>query len=93
MRREIMNIQEKVLRPDSKGRINLGKLTQGISGFKMVYDKNSNKIILEPYIEMPLQEEWLFKNREALRRVKIGLMQSSQKNIKDLGSFSKYIDE
>jgi hypothetical protein len=41
--------------------------------------------------EIPFQEKWLFENAEALKSVKKGLLQSSRGQVKDIGSFSKYI--
>ncbi|MBS0271978.1 MAG: hypothetical protein JSR85_04960 [Proteobacteria bacterium] len=84
---------EKLLRPDSKGRISLGKMAEGVSGFRAIYNKGSHQIILEPYAEIPLQEKWLFENEEALKRVKKGLLESSKGQLNDRGSFAKYIKE
>jgi len=50
----------KMVRPDSKGRITLGRLAAGISGFSVTVDKG-NKIILEPYAEIP-QKSLCVKN-------------------------------
>lgn len=82
----------KILRPDSKGRITLGNLAEGISGFSVSCDKD-HKIILEPYVEIPAREKWLFKNEKALRQVKEGLKSSAKGNLKDKGSFAEFIDD
>jgi hypothetical protein len=89
----VSHAEEKLLRPDSKGRVNLGKMAEGVSSFKAIYDKGTHKITLEPYAEIPLQEKWLFENEEALKRVKKGLLESSKGHLKDRGSFSQYIKE
>lgn len=81
------------LRPDSKGRITLGSLAHGASSFKVTCEKATKRIILEPYTEIPLQEKWLFENKEALGRVQRGLRDSAQKKLKDRGSFSKYMHD
>lgn len=81
------------LKPDAKGRVCLGPLAAGISSYHLTYDEVSGKIILEPYAEVPLQEAWLFNNKEALRRVRKGMKQSEGNKLKDRGSFSKYIKE
>ncbi len=91
-----MRLDEKkkiILRPDSKGRITLGKMAYGISSFKVTQEKNTDKIILEPYVEIPFHEKWLFENKEALSRVKTGLKESSKNQLKDRGSFAKYIND
>lgn len=45
-----------------------------------------HKIILEPYTEIPAQEKWLFKNHEALKKVKRGLEDSAAGRLRDKGS-------
>ena len=40
---------KKILRPDSKGRICLGSLAKGISGYKAVINENTKEITLKPY--------------------------------------------
>lgn len=84
---------EKLLKPDTKGRVNLGKMAEGVSSFKAIYDQHTHKIILEPYAEVPYHEKWLFENEEALKSVRKGLMESSKGQLKDIGSFSKYTKE
>jgi len=81
----------KTLRPDSKGRITLGKLSEGVSGFKMTVDKQE-RIILEPLVEIPAREKWLFNNPTALRQVRRGIEDAAQGKLvkKD---FSRYIDD
>lgn len=82
----------KMVRPDAKGRITLGHLTDGVSGYSVTKDK-SNKIILVPYVEIPEKEKWLFENKAALESVKRGLKNAAEGKIHDLGSFSKFIKD
>ncbi len=82
----------KMLRPDSKGRISLGTLTKGVSGFA-VRQERGGIIILEPFVEMPASEKWLFDNKSALSRVKKGLEQASIGEIVDKGSFAQFSDD
>lgn len=84
---------DKILRPDAKGRICLGTLSLGISGYKAIIDKNTKEITLKPYTEMPFSEKWLFDNKEALESVKRGLRDSSQSKTTYQGSFEKYAKE
>ena len=79
------------VRPDSKGRIPLGALAQGVSSFTITRDHD--RIILEPNIEIPAKEKWLFDNKIALNRVKKGLEDSANGRVKSLGDFSKFIEE
>ena len=72
---------------DSRKRISLTKLlpTGKISSVKAY--KEDDRIILEPMVEIPAREVWLYENREALRKVKTGL---SQKGTRRRGLFAKY---
>ena len=81
--------ESKIVRPDAKGRITLGSLAQGISSFIVIKDKY-NRIILEPRVEIPAKEKWLFDNKVALSKVKQGLEDSAAGRIKSRGSFAKY---
>ncbi|MFK7974105.1 MAG: hypothetical protein AB8B66_04520 [Rickettsiaceae bacterium] len=82
---------QKILRPDSKGRICLGSLTKGISGYKAMVNENTKEITLKPYTELALPEQWLFKNKTALDQVKRGLQQSADKKTLYKGSFAEHI--
>ena len=84
--------EQKILRPDNKGRICLGKLAKGVSSYRVSVDKQQ-RILLEPYAEIPAREKWLFDNPEALNALKQGLSDSKAGRVKDRGSFAKYIDD
>jgi hypothetical protein len=86
-----MQHHQKTLRPDSKGRITLGCLSDGVSGFKMTVDRN-HRIILEPLVEIPAHEKWLFDNPSALRHVQKGIDDATRGKVvkKD---FSQYLDD
>jgi hypothetical protein len=80
------------LRPDSKGRITLGRLAQGVSSFRAERLENGN-IVLEPFTEIPAREKWLFDNPGALDAVKTGLAQSAAGKTRPLGSFAQHADD
>ncbi|MCB1651368.1 MAG: hypothetical protein KDI46_04880 [Alphaproteobacteria bacterium] len=80
------------LRPDSKGRISLGKLAQGVSSFQ-ARQMEDGSIVLEPFAEIPAREKWLFDNPPALNAVKTGLNQAAAGKARTLGSFAQYVDE
>ena len=84
---------KKFLRPDSKGRICLGAIAKGISGYKAIINENSKEILLKPYAEIEFSEQWLFENKEALNKVKRGLTQSANKKTVYKGSFLEYIND
>jgi hypothetical protein len=83
----------KILRPDAKGRICLGALAEGVSGYEAIMDDETHEIILKPYTEIPFKEQWLFKNTKALNSVKKGLGESSKHEIEYKGSFSEFIED
>jgi len=80
---------ELTLRPDAKGRIALGPLARGISSFKASVDPRG-RIVLEPFMEIPAREKWLFENPDALTAVRRGLTQSAQGRTRSRGSFAQF---
>ncbi len=72
---------------DSKKRVSLTKLLPpGNIRSVRAYTEGS-RIVLEPMVEVPVEEAWLFENRDALKRVLTGL---SQRGKVKRGSFAKY---
>ena len=82
----------KILRPDAKGRVTLGALAEGVSGFAVTV-RSDHKIILEPYAEIPLREKWLFDNKIAMKKVSDGLEQLSKESLTSKGSFSQFTND
>ncbi len=82
----------KTLKVDSKGRITLGSLAKGFSSFNLEILPNSS-YLLEPMVEIPAREKWLYDNKKFLQKVKNGLKQAKDKKISSLGSFSQYTKE
>ncbi len=82
----------KMLRPDAKGRITLGHLADGISGFSVTVTED-DKIVLEPYAEIPAREKWLFENKKAMDLVNKGLADAAAGRLTSKGSFSKFSKE
>ena len=66
---QMVNMQNTILRPDSKGRINLGEVARNISSYRMIVETNG-KILLEPYVEIPLSDKWIFEDKELLHKLK-----------------------
>ena len=87
-----MGVVVKKVRPDSKGRIILGKFAKNVSSFDITED-DQGRIILTPYKEIPLREAWLYENKEALKSVKKGLKDSAAGDTVSKGSFSQYVDD
>ncbi len=82
----------RMVRPDAKGRITLGSLAEGVSGFLITKDKD-DRLILEPFTEIPAREKWVFENKLVLKKLSQGIKDASSNHVYDKGSFAKYIDE
>ena len=80
------------VRPDAKGRVTLSKLAEGISSFNVSKDEHG-RLLLEPMVEIPAREKWLYDNPEALASVRRGLADAKAGRTKSLGSFAKYAKE
>jgi hypothetical protein len=80
------------VRPDSKGRIALGAFAKGISSFR-VHKEENGKLVLEPFVEIPERERWLYKNPVALAMVEQGLRESAEGKTVRMGSFAQYADD
>lgn len=57
-----------ILRPDAKGRINLGEVANNVSSYRVTV-ANDGKVTLEPYAEIPLSEKWIFEDKELLEKI------------------------
>lgn len=80
------------LKPDSKGRVTLSKLAQGISSYDVFQDVDG-RLLLEPKVEIPAKEKWLFDNPQALKSVRRGIKDSKEGRTQSLGSFKDHLDE
>jgi len=63
-----------------------------VSSYSITETKD-HKLILEPYVEMPASEKWLFDNKAALAKVKSGLEDAAAGRLNDIGSFAEYADD
>lgn len=80
---------------DSKNRVTLGKGKNTVkASIYKIYRNAIGQIILDPQATIPAHEQWLFKNKEAMRMVQAGL-EDAQKGrvVKAREDFSKYIDK
>ena len=69
-------MNEIILRPDAKGKINLGELAKNVSSYRVTKEEDG-KLILMPYAEIPFSEKWIFEDKEALETVKQHLKQKA----------------
>ncbi len=72
---------------DSRKRISLTKLLPAGPVSSVRAHVEEDKIILEPMVEIPAREAWLYQNKSALKKVQTGL---SQKGTIKRGAFAKY---
>ncbi len=72
---------------DSRKRVSLGKLLPELPVSSVRAHLEGDKIILEPMVEIPAREAWLYQNKIALSKVKTGL---SEKGTIKRGPFAGY---
>jgi hypothetical protein len=84
-----MTEPRKTVRPDSKGRITLGALAAGTSSFR-VYRDDLGRIILEPQVEVPAAEAWLWRNAAAMKSVQQGLKDSAEGKLHKRSGFARF---
>jgi hypothetical protein len=68
----------KAVRPDAKKRVVLPKELVGEDIIYNVYSNAQGQILLDPQVTVPASEAWLFKNPEALKLVKQGLLDAAE---------------
>ena len=78
-------------RPDSQGRIAIGK--EHADETYAIEKLSNGDILLRPVVVMHKREAWLFGNEAALASVKRGLEQAAAGKTHDLGSFAHDEDD
>jgi hypothetical protein len=71
---ENSKMNEIIIRPDAKRKINLGDLAKNVSSYRVTKDEDG-KLTLIPYAEIPFSEKWIFEDKDALETVKLHLKQ------------------
>jgi hypothetical protein len=90
-----MTLVARNVRPDAKRRVTLGKALEDlpdISGFD-IYRDELGRIILDPQVNVPASEAWLYRNAKALASVQRGLREAAAGKAKRAGSFARYADD
>ncbi len=72
---------------DSKKRVSLSKLLPAGNIRSVRAYTEGHRIVLEPMMEVPVEEAWLFENKDSLKKVVTGLAETG--SVKR-GSFAKY---
>ncbi len=82
------------VRPDSRGRVALGKALGDLDDVTFnVYRDDRGRIVLDPHVSIPASEAWLYRNPKALASVRRGLAQAAAGKAKPIRSFARYADE
>lgn len=61
-----------ILRPDVKGRISLGSISENVSSYEVTIEEDGT-ITLKPYTEIPLADKWIFEDKDVLEKFKMHL--------------------
>jgi hypothetical protein len=85
-------MRNKIIQPDAKGRICIGKAAEGIVGYQRV-DEPDGRIVLIPMAAIPAREVWLYQNKEALESVQRGIEQSKTGKLAKWKSFASHAKE
>jgi len=68
---------------DDRNRLTLGGLFTGSKRVRL-YKNDRGEVLLQPVVEIPASELWLFQNKEALKSVQKGLKDASEGKISKL---------
>lgn len=66
---------------DAKGRLMLGNRFAG--RMVLIDDSDPARVVITPAVAIPEREAWLYKNEEALKRVRKGLEQARERRFSD----------
>ena len=68
---------------DERNRLTLGEILKGYKRVRL-YKNERGEVLLQPIVEIPASEVWLFQNREAIKSVQRGLKDASEGKITKL---------
>ena len=77
-------------RADNRGRLTLGAVAKEKNYRVMINELG--QILLDPIVNIPEKELWLWKNQSALSSLKRGLEEAEASEAEDLGSFAEYAE-
>ena len=79
-----------LVRPDGKGRITLGAVARGVSGFVVSKDAEGT-LTLVPQMEIPAREIWIWQNPSVMQALTEGMQQSRDGKVVEV-DFSQFAD-
>ena len=68
---------------DDRKRLTLGQLIKDFKRVKL-YRNDRGELLLQPVVEVPVSELWLFKNKEAFESVQKGLKDAAKGRVSKL---------
>ena len=68
---------------DERNRLTLGEIFKGYKRIRL-YKNERGEVLLQPVVEVPASELWLFQNKDALESVQRGLKEASEGKITKL---------
>ncbi len=68
---------------DDRNRLTLGELLKGSKRVRL-YKNSRGEVLVQPVVEIPASELWLFQDKEALENVKKGLKDAAEGKISKL---------
>jgi hypothetical protein len=77
-------------RADDRGRLTVGAVAKKKNYRVMINELG--QILLDPIVNIPEREMWLWKNQSALSSIKQGLEEAKAGEAQDYGSFAEYAD-
>ncbi|BAU06320.1 hypothetical protein NIES592_11995 [Fischerella major NIES-592] len=75
---------------DDRGRLTLGAVAKTKSYRVLMNDVG--QILLDPVVNIPERELWIWQNSVARNSLEIGIKQATSGELHDLGSFAQYAD-
>jgi hypothetical protein len=77
-------------RADERGRLTVGVVAKK-KNYRIMINE-SGQILLDPIVNIPEREIWLWKNQSALSSLKQGLKEAKAGETQDYGSFAEYAE-
>jgi hypothetical protein len=68
---------------DERNRLTVGEILKGSKRIRL-YRNDSGEVLLQPIVEIPASELWLFQNQEAITDVREGLRDAAQGKVSRL---------
>ena len=84
------HIVQDAVKTDDKGRLTLGTVAKAKSYRVLINDVG--QILLDPVVNIPERELWIWQNSVAHTSLEVGIKQASSGELHDLGSFTQYAD-